>query len=139
MDDIVAFRTPGNVVSVAEGVDLKGADVGREEGKVLRRGGEHVPGIEVEEGHEEVDADGGAGGDDEVGEDVVANDEGRERGFELDDDYVEGGKCIVDHDDRVHDHTGHEHFLGAIPKTSVLDHFVAGATRTLADDFPWKE
>lgn len=99
MDDIVTFRAPGNVVSVAEGIHLKGADVGRKEGKVLRRGGKHMPGVEVEEGHEEVDADGGAGGDDKVGEDVITEVEGRERRFELRDDYVKGGKCVVGHDD----------------------------------------
>ena len=43
-------------MGVAEGVDLQGADVGGEEGEVLRAGGEHVPGVEVEEGHEEVQA-----------------------------------------------------------------------------------
>ena len=36
MDDVVAFGSPGDVVGVAEGVDLEGADVGREEGEVLR-------------------------------------------------------------------------------------------------------
>ena len=58
VDDVVAFGAPGDVVGVAEGVDLEGADVGGEEGEVLGRGGEHVPGVEVEEGHEEVEADG---------------------------------------------------------------------------------
>ena len=35
VDDVVAFGTPGDVVGVAEGVDLQGADVGGEEGEVL--------------------------------------------------------------------------------------------------------
>lgn len=35
VDDVVAFGAPGDVVGVAEGVDLEGADVGREEGEVL--------------------------------------------------------------------------------------------------------
>jgi len=119
MDDIVAFRTPGHVVGVAKGVHLKGTDVGRKEGEVLCGGGEHVPWVEIEEGHEEVDADGGGGGDDEVREDIVAEAEGRERRFELRDDYVEGGKCIVGHDDGVDNHTGHEHLLGSIQKLSA--------------------
>lgn len=49
VDYVVTFGAPGNVVGVAEGVDLEGADVGGEEGKVLCRGGEHVPWVEVEE------------------------------------------------------------------------------------------
>ena len=71
VDDVVAFGTPGDVVGVAEGVYLEGADVGWEKGEILGRGGKHVPGIEVEEGHQEIETDGGAGGDDEIGEDVV--------------------------------------------------------------------
>ena len=51
VDDVVALGAPGDVVGVAEGVDLERADVGGEEGKVLRGGGEHVPRVEVEEGH----------------------------------------------------------------------------------------
>ena len=35
VDDVVAFGAPGDVVGVAEGVDLQGADVGGEEGEVL--------------------------------------------------------------------------------------------------------
>lgn len=31
-----------------------------------------MPGVEVEEGHDEVEANGGGGGDDQVGEQVVA-------------------------------------------------------------------
>ena len=58
MDDIVAFGAPRDVVGVTESVDLEGADIGREQGKILRRGSEHMPGIEVEEGHEEVEAYG---------------------------------------------------------------------------------
>lgn len=37
MDDVVTFGAPGDVVRVAEGVDLQSADVRREEGKILRR------------------------------------------------------------------------------------------------------
>lgn len=113
VDDVVAFGAPGDVVGVAEGVDLQGADVGGEEGEVLRRGGEHVPGVEVEEGHEEVEADGGSGGDDEVGEDVVAEFEGGVGGSELGDDDVEGGEGGVGHYDGVDDYAGHEHSFRA--------------------------
>lgn len=39
---------------VTEGVNLEGADIRGKKGKVLRRGGEHMPGVEVQKGHEEV-------------------------------------------------------------------------------------
>ena len=113
MDDIVALGAPGDVVGVAEGVDLQGADVRGQEGEVLGGRGEHVPGVEVEEGHEEVEADGGAGRDDEVGEDVVADHQGSGGVFELRDDDVEGGEGGVGHDDGVDDEAGCEHFLGS--------------------------
>lgn len=58
VDDVVTLRTPGDIVGVAEGVDLEGADVRGEQGEVLRGRGEHVPWIQVEEGHEEVKASG---------------------------------------------------------------------------------
>ena len=58
VDDIVALGAPGDIVGVAEGVDLQGADVGGKEGEVLGGGGEHVPRVKVEEGHEEVKSDG---------------------------------------------------------------------------------
>jgi len=98
VDDVVALGAPGDVVGVAEGVDLQGADVGGEEGEVLRRRGEHVPGVEVEEGHEEVQAQGGARGDDQVREDVVAEREARAGVLELRDDDVEGREGRVGHD-----------------------------------------
>jgi len=60
-------------VSVAEGINLECADIRGEEGKVLGCGGEHMPWIKVEEGHEEVETHGRARGDDKVGEDVVAD------------------------------------------------------------------
>ena len=58
MDDIIAFCAPGDVVGVAESVDLESADVGWEKREVLCGGGEHVPWVEVEEGHEEIEPDG---------------------------------------------------------------------------------
>lgn len=73
-----------------------------------------MPWIEVEEGHEEVQPDGGGGGDDQVGEEVVAQFQRGRRGFELEDDDVKGGECGVSHDYRVHDQTGHEHLFGSI-------------------------
>lgn len=45
-------------MGVTKGVDLQRADVGGEEGEVLSRGGEHVPGVEVEEGGVEIQSDG---------------------------------------------------------------------------------
>ena len=58
MDNVVAFCAPGDVVSVAESVDLKSANVGWEKSEVLCRGGKHMPWVEVEEGHKEVEPDG---------------------------------------------------------------------------------
>lgn len=64
VDDVITFCAPRDIVGVAEGVDLKGTDVTWQKHEILSRGGEHVPGIEVEEGHQEVEAYGGGGGDD---------------------------------------------------------------------------
>ena len=116
VDDVVALGAPGDVVGVAEGVHLQGADVGGQQGEVLRRGGEHVPGVEVQEGHEEVEADGGGGTDDQVCEDVVAEHEGREGVFELRDDDIERAEEGVRHDDGVDDHAGHEHPFRAVDR-----------------------
>lgn len=114
VDDVVALCAPCDVVSVAKGVDLEGADVGGEEGEVLGRGGKHVPGVKVEEGHEEVEADGGGGGDDEVGEEVVAKFEVCGWSFELQDYDVEGCEGGVGHYDGVDDYAGHKHPFGAV-------------------------
>ncbi len=72
MDDIVTFGAPCDVVSVTESVHLQRAYVRRKEGKVLRGRGKHVPRVEVEERHEEVDSDCGASRDNKVREDVIA-------------------------------------------------------------------
>lgn len=112
-DDVVALCTPGDVVGVAEGIDLEGADVGGEEGEVLRRGSEHVPRVQIEEGHEEVEADGGAGRDDQVGEDVVAHAEVG-GGLELFDHDVDGGEGRVGHYDGVGHEGGEVHLFGAL-------------------------
>ena len=72
MDNVVAFGAPSDIVGVAKGVDLEGADIRGEEGKILACGGEHMPWIKIKEGHEEIEADCRARGDDKVGEDVVA-------------------------------------------------------------------
>lgn len=114
VDDVVAFGAPGDVVGVAEGVDLEGADVGGEEGEVLGRGGEHVPGVEVEEGHEEVETQRGACRDDEVGEDVVAKREACGGVFDLADYDVEGCEGRVGHYDGVDYHAGHKHLFGSV-------------------------
>ncbi len=105
MDDVVTFSTPGDVVGVAEGVDLEGADVRWKEGKVLGCGCEHMPGVEVEEGHEEVEANCGTGRNDEISEDVVADNQGRGWALELGDHDVEGCEGGVRHDDRVNHET----------------------------------
>lgn len=115
LHDVVALGAPGDVVGVAEGVDLEGADVGGQEHEVLARRGEHVPGVEVEEGHDEVEADGGEGRDDEVREDVLAEVDIRVvLLLELPHDDEDCGKGRVDHDDAVGDHAEHVQFLGAL-------------------------
>ncbi len=62
-----------------------------------------MPGIEIEERHEEVEADGRENGDDEVGEDVVTE---RDRfvivEFAVDD--VDSAEGIVGHDYSVDNH-----------------------------------
>lgn len=72
-----------------------------------------MPGVEVEEGHQEVEADGGGGGDDQVGEHVVAEREAGAWVAELGDDDVEGGEGGVGHYDGVDYHARHEHAFGA--------------------------
>ena len=118
MDDVVALGAPGDVVRVAEGVHLQRADVRRQQGEVLRRRGEHVPRVQVQERHEEVQPQRRARGYDQVREDVVAQREARAGVSELHDDDVEGSEGRVRHDHRVHGHAGHEHFLGPADRVS---------------------
>lgn len=73
-----------------------------------------MPGIEVEEGHQEVQANGRRSRDDEIREDVVAKLEGSVGSLELRDDNVECCKGGVCHYYGVDDHTGHEHAFGAV-------------------------
>ncbi len=63
--------------------------------------GEHVPWIKIEEGHEEVDTHCGAGRDDEIGEDIIAEMERRRWALELYYHDVDGCKDRVRHDDGV--------------------------------------
>ena len=72
-----------------------------------------MPGVEVKEGHDEVETDGGGRGDDEVGEEVVAEFKVCRGRFELDDYDVQGCEGGVGHYDRVDDYAGHEHPLGS--------------------------
>lgn len=58
-----------------------------------------MPGVEVEEGHDEVEADGGGGGDDKIGEEVAAEFEVCCGGFKLEDDNVKGCEGGVGHND----------------------------------------
>lgn len=106
MNYVVSFGTPRDIVGVAEGVDLKRANIGWKEEEVLQGGSEHVPWVEVEEGHQKVDSNRGCHGDDEVRENVIADCE--VFGFEdLADDDVETGENVVGHDDRVNYHRSH--------------------------------
>ena len=67
-----------------------------------------MPGIEVEEGHEEVEADRGESGDDHVGEEVVSEIE-LVVSSELHRDDPERAEERVGHDDAVDDHACHVH------------------------------
>ena len=82
---VVAFRAPGDVVGVAEGVDVEDVDVGGCEEEVLNEGCYHVPGIEEHDARDEVEDVGRAHGDDKREEDVVRKEEadGEDLLFEL--------------------------------------------------------
>lgn len=56
---------PRHIVPVAEGVDHQDVDVRGHDQEVGREGGEHVPGVEVHEGGDEIEAEGGGEGDDD--------------------------------------------------------------------------
>lgn len=114
VDDVVALGAPGDVVRVAEGVHLEHADVGRQQHKVLRRRREHVPRIEVEERHEEVEPDRRRQRHEERREGVAADHELRVLGRELLDDDPERGEDGVDHDDTVSDHAVEVELAGAL-------------------------
>ena len=73
---VVALCTPGDVVGVAEGVDVEDVDVCRSEEEVLQEAGGHVPGVEEEDGGEEVEEPGGAHADDEGEEELVGEEHG---------------------------------------------------------------
>ena len=62
-----------------------------------------MPWIEVEKGHEEVYAYGCAGGDDQIGKDIVAKSEGGGWTFELNNNDVYGCEDGVSHNYRVYD------------------------------------
>ena len=113
MDYVVAFGAPRDVVGVAESIHLQRADVRRKKSKILSGRGEHVPRVEVEERHEEVDADCGASGDNQIGKDVVAK---VERGFwvfQLQDHDVDRCEYCVCHDYGIADKAAHEHLLSS--------------------------
>ena len=63
-----------------------------------------MPRVEIEEGHEEIESDGRGGGNDEIGEDVIAEHDGASRIFELPYHDEDGGKGGVNHDDAVDYH-----------------------------------
>lgn len=52
---VVSFCTPGDVVSITEGVDVENVDICRCEEEVLEERGEHVPRIKEHEGSDEVE------------------------------------------------------------------------------------
>lgn len=63
-------------MGVAEGVDVEDVGVGGREEHVLHHGGDHVPGVEHEEGSDQPDAVGGDDGDDECVEELVTEEVG---------------------------------------------------------------
>lgn len=72
-----------------------------------------MPWVEVKEGHQEVETNCGAGANDQVCEDVVAEVEGGVFRFKLGDDDIDGGEDCVCHYYGVYYNAGHEHFLGS--------------------------
>ena len=73
---VVAFGAPGDVVGVAEGVDVQDVEVGGGKEEVLDEGGYHVPGVEEEDAGDEVEDVGAGHGDDEGEEDAVGEEVG---------------------------------------------------------------
>lgn len=68
---------------VAESVNVEDVDVGRREEQVLDERGEHVPGVEEEEGDDEVQDVCTGHGDDEGEEDFVGEEDGEAEVFAL--------------------------------------------------------
>ena len=117
-----ALGAPGDVVGVAEGVDVEDVDVHGREEDVLKEGGKHVPRIQEEETHGEVENVCREEGDDErveffVGEEdgggemAVGAIDGLLDGFDDDED---GGEGEVDHQDDPEDDHGEVEFAGAL-------------------------
>ena len=96
---VVAFGAPGDVVGVAEGVNVEDVDVGWGEEEVLDEGGEHVPGVEEEDGHDKVEDVGGDHADDEGEEERVGEEE-------VDGEVVQGELCLdgLDRDEDCGEH-----------------------------------
>jgi hypothetical protein len=104
---VVALCAPGDVVGVAEGVDVEDVDVGGGKEEVLQEAGGHVPGVEEEDGGEEVEEPGGTHADDQGEEELVGEEHGEGEaafvdlfhdGFDGDEDRGEeevsvGGDC----------------------------------------------
>lgn len=83
-----------------------------------------MPWVEVEERHEEVQADGAEGADYQVCEGVVT--EFKSTGFELLDHDPDGGEGRVGHDDPVDHHAAKEHLLGALRSVAHAQNKVHG-------------
>ena len=54
-----AFGAPGDVVPIAEGIHVENVDITAHQQEVGWEGGEHVPGVEVDEGGDEVETECG--------------------------------------------------------------------------------
>ena len=72
-----------------------------------------MPWVEVEKGHHEVETDGRAGADDQVGEEIVAHLQ-VVGFFELFDDDEDGAECRVCHYYAVDEHGAEEHLLRSL-------------------------
>ncbi len=117
---VVAFGAPGDVVGVAEGVDVENVDVGWGQEEILDERCEEVPRVEEEEGYDEPEDIGGDKGEDEVAEELILEylDEFEFRLLSLDldrsDCYVDGGEYQVEHDEHPKVDHGHVEFVAAL-------------------------
>lgn len=58
---------------IAECVDLESANITRQHHKVLECGRKHMPRIEIEEAHQEINANRTSRANNQIGKDIIAN------------------------------------------------------------------
>jgi hypothetical protein len=84
---------------------LQRADIRRDKEEILCGGGEYMPGIPVQKGHEEIETDDGGERRDQVVEEVVPEFEAGVGFGELVDYDVDACIRIIRHNHGVHNHT----------------------------------